>query len=51
MSFVRLTTFGGFARIIVVWEAGEVGESVEVCQVLYLVDFVKWARLVTFLRL
>ena len=51
MSFDRLTRFGGFARILVVGEAGEVGEFVEDGQVLYLVEFVLWARLVTFLRL
>ena len=51
MRFDRLTRFGGFARIIVVWEAGEVGESVEVGQFLYLVMFERLARLVRFLKL
>ena len=44
MSFVGLTRFGGFARILVVGEAGEVGESAENGQVLYLVKIVRLAR-------
>ena len=48
MSFVGLTRFGGFARILVVGEAGEVGESVVVGQVFYLVKFVRLLRLVRF---
>ena len=45
MSFVGLTRFGGFARILVV------GESVEVGQVLYLVKIVRLARLNRLLKL
>ena len=51
MSFVGLTRFGGFARILVVREAAEVGVSVEVGQVLYLLKIVRLARLVRFSKL